>query len=761
MKFFLFLFILIFMSEIFCQTPAQNFQKYQYYRQRLVNDYMLVGDCDGCSVPANIRGRTSTPNFKASNVLNWGDATIELGWYISVLATEYKVFTMQGQSTSETIKELYYALRAFNRLDEMAEAYCRCNESSNYDVTPYNNCVSAGFNPQSGDLNGFFIRDDVPANFVSSNTTHFNQNLNASIITATIESSDRTERQDGDPPGSNPNQADLNPVEESVDQVCGMLMGCALVNKFIPAGTSYYGLALNNVDGNTDIQKEARNITHRIVNWIKYSFEINFGIPTPLGTQSYNFDYDFTRWITVNPVNHECVADIGGINHDCGFRAYGNFTLMCYGLAEAANKITGTDYSDAYTSGTAPLWQAYQTGCPTSFSLFGKQIDVSFCDANYYLIAVTAALGNSWIGILGNNTNDALCGWGTNNNYEWLPLLRQVLHGGDNGISLSFYEILLNTAPPTGPYKFSSTDFPSLIWSATNTLRQPDRRGTGSLQFLGEYYGMDYMLLHNLYIISSEPPLPTCTIFTTGQFDAGGIFEDLDFSDIFNNTGFVKDDVVITTTTINNDQELHVKNSITTSGTVKITGNVYWTAPVIEFNPGTTLENGTYEAKECNELFGRLANPDTKHKGGSFDSASNPLYASANSASTSIQKENVNNAKEEFINGSNLSSGNQDSIKKIIRKDGSEIQFQHSEAISISPNPSQNGKFSVNCTLNNIGCMEAEFTVFDALGQRLQNSPIKHYYFPTEIDLSELTKGIYFIKIQNGAKIFVHKVVTQ
>ena len=92
------------------QNSAENLKKDWYYRFRMQNDFMLIGDCNGCSLPAEIRNCTTCdPQTMQPFQMHWGDVTNDLGWYIGVLATEYKLLNDNGQSTDETIRELYYA----------------------------------------------------------------------------------------------------------------------------------------------------------------------------------------------------------------------------------------------------------------------------------------------------------------------------------------------------------------------------------------------------------------------------------------------------------------------------------------------------------------------------------------------------------------------------------------------------------------------------------------------------------------------------
>ncbi len=722
MKKIYFIFInLIFITDLFAQSPAQNLQKYWYYRERLKNNYILVDDCIGCGVTAVTRGFTEQANDKTSVTLNWGDATIDQGWYISVLATEYGLI-QQGKYTrdiNETIKELYYALKAFNRLDETAEMYTRCNVAHPNDKTAYINCVSSGSEtPQTDDFNGFFIRDDVPTNFVSSNLLHFNQGINATQLTnqMTVVRSDRMQRQNRITDG------DLNPVEESVDQVLGMLMGLALVSKFIPDGVNYNNLPLNDVNGNTDIQNEAQDIVHRMVLWIRDS---HVGALDP--------------WVAVNPASEMCVANIDGDKHHCSiFNGFGNFQLLSYGLAAAAEKITGANYQNAFSYATEPLWQDWQINCPittTSITILGNTYAIEqpqdFCDGNAFLVWELAAVGNSWHNLFFSNTTEAALGNNAGSNgYEYLCLLRQVLHGGGIPVEKSFYENLLNAAPANGPYKFSTTDFAAYNWSAPNSLRSPLKRGSNDPTY-GEYYGVDYMLLYNLYLLASgfpEPPKPNCTISLEQPDKVYNVSQDIDGT-----------------------EEKHFKNSITTKEdkdiVIKSGADVWWTAgDFIELNPGFEVEAGanfTAEIIDCNEFFSRMAGSDTTRN---YNKAQGEMMASKDEKTGSGKK-----TKDNQKPGS----------PSITIKDSTANEKILQSAISINPNPSSDGKFNLACTLKDVGCMDAEIAVMNVLGETIHKEPFKKYVFPLEINLSSQPKGTYFIKIQNAETVLVYKVVSR
>lgn len=78
------------------------------------------------------------------------------------------------------------------------------------------------------------------------------------------------------------------------------------------------------------------------------------------------------------------------------------------------------------------------------------------------------------------------------------------LHGKNGAYSVTntteqaYYENLLNLAPAEGPYTNGGTDY-VLEWSSTNRLVWPESRGGSNPAHKGQFPGLDYMLLYNLY----------------------------------------------------------------------------------------------------------------------------------------------------------------------------------------------------------------------------------------------------------------------
>ncbi len=191
-------------STALADSTAQNLAKYHHLRERLVTEFTVVGPGQGESQPAPER-------MDNLGLMKWGDGTIALGFYLGVLATEHHMLSNPARypgadggdpnRLAATRDELYHALLALDRLDEMADAAF----PSPCSTTP--------------SRNGFFLRDDVPADF----HTHF--------------------------PGISTIQSDfIDPTvtnkEESQDQVYHVQHGLALVVALIPANVTVEGKPL-------------------------------------------------------------------------------------------------------------------------------------------------------------------------------------------------------------------------------------------------------------------------------------------------------------------------------------------------------------------------------------------------------------------------------------------------------------------------------------------------------------------------------------
>ena len=127
--------------------------KYLNYRERLLEKFVVSQpayfDLPGTNLPAN--GYNARDSGVYARKLSFGDATVDLGYYIGILATEYYLRKSNNLSTSQVEEELYRAIYTVYRLDRYAERFFDYDENSN----------SLNLN------NGFFLRDDVHGDFVT------------------------------------------------------------------------------------------------------------------------------------------------------------------------------------------------------------------------------------------------------------------------------------------------------------------------------------------------------------------------------------------------------------------------------------------------------------------------------------------------------------------------------------------------------------------------------------------------------------------
>lgn len=407
--------------------------RYWYYRHRLQNDFMVKwsGNAQGTNIPASIRGVYGDP------LLKWGDATIDLGFYIGVLATEYKLLKDNGRNSeaSVTLLDLRYALLALNRLDVEGD---------------YQFGVPWG----SHSLNGFMIRDDVPNGFLN---VVGNEYLKGGV--------------DGGTPDAYPVtgiQSDFTSSIRAVgsDQLIYIFVGLSLVKEYVPSSAICPGLTFAPYDNSVaSIAEEAEMISERI--WARL-VEDDWTLDDPAtGSNIPNSDGG-----TVSP----WVVPIAKI---CDFISTTNAPHL-----HPFINTTSTDLWAAYGQ-TGGIWPSADAHLIAALGNMSNTFNIAFADA------VAADAG-----------------------FEIMPLLRQALYGGPNLIDNSNYETLISDAPCYGPYNWINHSpvysglgtYPCNQWSSTQRWVHPERRheeGNTNL-WPGQYNGLDYMLLHNLFYIVTE-----------------------------------------------------------------------------------------------------------------------------------------------------------------------------------------------------------------------------------------------------------------
>lgn len=184
-------------------STAENLDKYAALRLRLDEEFVAEGEGPGHAMPVHER-------VDSEGLVRWADASIRLGWYIGLLATEHHLqqhpdrfpgFDSALPEGVDVQEQLYYALLALERLDEVADA----------SFPPPCTTTPA--------LNGFFIRDDVPESILES------------FPGATAVESDFLD-------------TSLTGKEMSQDQAYHVLLGLALVKKLVDADVEVQGQPL-------------------------------------------------------------------------------------------------------------------------------------------------------------------------------------------------------------------------------------------------------------------------------------------------------------------------------------------------------------------------------------------------------------------------------------------------------------------------------------------------------------------------------------
>ena len=454
------LFLIVCCVNCYGQTPAQNAAKYDLYRDRLLQDYIIgVGSGAGMSLPASIRDTSTGSIF-------WGDATIDLSYYIGVLATEYFIKTQNSSVTDSTVRELFYAINTINRLDYSAEI-CFGGQSS---------------------LNGFFIRDDVTPDSLNMPQviSSLNQNTTTPVITQIVSDFSAT---------------DSTLKEMSLDQAIHLLAGLSLVVKYIPDSVTYIenGTIQSFYDFETSLNKEAKNIIIRIVNYMKEGnpVQVNLlpGDTNLLGIQGLNWDF-----VIKNPVSGSQVA------------RGPNATGISIAFAGAKYRLTG---QPSPTIMTNEYQQAIAIIQWLQDNILGNNQDDK--------VLLLNAMCNCWP--LGDYTDTTTFNYNAfrigprayDQSFEYITLIQQVLFNQPNYLlnhvptshpfynnTHGYFTALLDSAPVAGPYNYGNGDYPAWQWSSTSRNIHPLRRGDLTPDFPGNYNGLDYMLLYNLHQVSNS-----------------------------------------------------------------------------------------------------------------------------------------------------------------------------------------------------------------------------------------------------------------
>ncbi|MBP7807742.1 MAG: T9SS type A sorting domain-containing protein [Bacteroidia bacterium] len=479
-----FFLLFLFYQDIYGQIDHNKaHRRYWYYRTRMVNDFIKIGKEQGDCVVFAER------NFGKQNKSKIGPDQIDIiNQYIMTLALEYKLLSRGLQDKNETIYELFHLMWTINRLDLEAEQYWD-TPASNTEISSYN-----------GPLNAFMLREDMPLNYISNNNNlkHFNYELNLDPNATNpksfcgldpVSSLTPNEKFSGYFLGNEP-KGDLTMPH---DKYHSMLVALMFVVKYIPSGVGYYenGVLQQFQDNVSDLKTEAVKMAERIYHYVsnssyvlhyKNSNESNVGA-LDVGNGAWAYAWPLSRMACHVKNGFPFTESISY----CNAQGVMDPFAASAGLIEY-NAMTTTSTLPPITISTRPFANKDLYLSPEDFAVF-KAWDQAGTNTSPPFIPIWVSMNNNSIV----------------NSLEWAELLRKVLHqDGFLNKQLSVFAIPIDKAGCKGPYHFNGCDYPDWEWSSQDRLEHPYYRGRGcngntDPVFEGNYPGVDYMLLHNLY----------------------------------------------------------------------------------------------------------------------------------------------------------------------------------------------------------------------------------------------------------------------
>jgi hypothetical protein len=448
-----------------------NTWRYWNYRNRLRNEFRVYSVDQGGCLPAEMYIKIVNGSTKG----NWGDSTIHLGWYIGVLATEFAMLTNRNYlgygypaDLRNTVRELYCALGALERLDQFGE------QAMWEDHEYYHSGITGTVGYQWPSTPGFFIRDDV----ASDTAAKLGYQLGVSDYTA----SKKTDK------------------EMSQDQAAHLLMGLALVKHFVPVNVTYNGESLRGwaISKARDILSfMARSHTFPSdLNKVGLTVSERWHIEEPVTPKLNHFGMIpwFDPFHPVDPTKFDLVAR--------GSEAF----AFSYGFSLAGTWIMGNSFPvhDVYTQ----FWRSLPlyAGAAGTMNYMINQLtgtSVGLSD-NLHMMMALAAIGDSWGHGTTITTLEALSVF---ENFHIYPLLNSVLHYGGGSMTTTEFKVpnMLAAAPYNGPA--SPPEYYN-GWGSRNRFIAPrithDDSGEGQFfRWSAHFNGLDYMLLNNLYYLAN------------------------------------------------------------------------------------------------------------------------------------------------------------------------------------------------------------------------------------------------------------------
>ncbi len=542
--------------QCYGQTDELNLQKYWKFRNDFVQKYVKIGPQRGESLPVGVRQPLDCENNvvgaqEHKGMLSWGDGGVRQGHYLSLLATEYALRKKYNLDLEGIRSELYFALNAIERLDKFAESEL----DQLYGID--------NFYPTE-DLNGFFLRDDVPENF---HLNWQNDAMDPKCVNASFYKNDNV-AQLNDPVLGFVTENTTYQNTPSIDQIAYLLQGLTLVWKLVDHDT----VTPPGMTQSKDLNQWAVDITQRILH---YAYDHNWqiidvnGWPVPngggelfytayplslTGARMLNVPFPqipypslFKRKLTTRISKYQhCITGYGITGEPntqqqaCddllnGWLNFNNSTYLTLqdGVPAGLDNYQDNSFVQDYNNGSpfsfsitnadlidfwtnlipqdVPTWFA-DWEADNDLDFLGWPLDnIKFENGNYavtiqilFNLSVTSGLIDS---------NDAKL-WADSTGNYMLELSNAVINDLTPARTKSEYQAFLNDIDFAGPFSLSVADAYGYDQYEQTGGFNHEFRWTSNIEAQDDSYrkgvfnGLDYMIFHNLYYLLYDNNLP-------------------------------------------------------------------------------------------------------------------------------------------------------------------------------------------------------------------------------------------------------------